>query len=178
MQNSNIIGIYSTVITDPTTQYRFDAQFSDAKRVDCGGEGPRETSKVVPLKMTKLVLNCSYPDRQALQNNYPHLHRYMDVYQNQSLSKRCTDIRGSVVVHLDPLFSEVLKLQNDILTSKMNAQANSTLNNELRTTERALSVQTDLANAYKKRVDNFNNLSVWTKLLHVVIAWFKDHKAV
>ena len=177
MQNSNIIGIYSTVITDPTTQYRFDAQFSDANRVDCGGEGPRETSKVVPLKMTKLVLSCAHPSYQSLKRAYPHLYQYMETFEVQSVARRGNDVHANVCVHLDPLIGEVLGLQCDILTSKLEGTA-ARLSNELRTTERALSVQTDLANAYKKRVDNFNNLGVWTKLLHVVIAWFKDHKAV
>ncbi|QQM14114.1 hypothetical protein pVco14_064 [Vibrio phage pVco-14] len=177
MRNSNIIGIYSTVITDPSVQYTFTKQFDTDRRVSDGAEDPRKPCDVEPLKMTKLVLNCAHKNETSLKRAYPALYPYMDVHHVGRLGCDVAEVRANVCVHLDPLISEVLGLQVKIATNAAEAQT-ARLTNELRTTERALGVQVDLAEAYKRRVDNFNKLGFWRKLLHVVTSHYYAFKTV
>lgn len=177
MRNQNIIGIYSTVITDPSVQYTFTKQFDTEKRVSDGSEDPREPRNVEPLKMTKLVLHCAHRHETSLKRAYPMLYPYMNVYPVQRLGGQAAEVQADVCVHLDPLIGEVLGLQVKIATSRLEHEV-ACVRDELRKTETALSTYHDLSEAYSKRVNNFNNLSIFTKLLHVVIAWFNDHKAV
>ncbi|ANO57472.1 hypothetical protein [Vibrio phage vB_VhaS-tm] len=180
MRNPNVIGIYSTVITDPSVQYTFTKQFDTEERVETGPDSrgaPRDPRNVEPLKMTKLVLHCAHRHETSLKRAYPMLYPYMDVHHVGRLGCDASEVRANVCVHLDPLIGEVLGLQVKIATQRAEHEV-ACVRDELRKTETALSTYHDLSEAYSKRVDNFNNLSLFTKLVHVVIAWFNDHKAV
>ncbi|USL89990.1 hypothetical protein [Vibrio phage vB_VpaS_CHI] len=176
MRNNNIIALYSNVITDPETKYCFEAQFADTNRVDCQADAPTHTLPLKAIEMRKVVLHVGSQNDAALKRRFPSLYPYFNKHDVQHMGQSNT-VQADVCVHLDPMFTEVLDLEVKIAVQAAEYKA-ARARDEQYKAEQALSAYTDLAGAYSKRVDDFNNLSVWTKLLHVVIAWFKDHKAV
>lgn len=176
MHNSNVIGIYSTVICDPTTQWRFETPFTEDTTLVDGELCPIQTMPVTPIKMRKLVLNVGADSERRLQRKYPNLYPHLNIHEMQTLgSQPC--VKADVCVHLDPLFTEVLDLQVEIAVQAANYETAKAYD-KVAELHAATSGYKELAEAYSVRVNDFNKLSLWRKLLHVVTSWYNEQKAV